>query len=137
MKGLLLDTHIWIWLMEGCCELNVKHQKLINEAAQHNLVCMAAISMWEISMLAIKGRIKLEKPILAWINDVLALPGVELKQLTPEIAVESVQLPDGFHGDPADRLIVATARMHQLTLLTHDKNIKNYAKKEFVSVIGV
>jgi len=88
-------------------------------------------------MLVQKGRIKLEIPLLAWVQKALALPGVELKPLTPEIAVESSQLPDGFHGDPADRLIVATARVHQLTLLTHDQKILGYAKKEYLSIISI
>ncbi|HVV68636.1 MAG TPA: type II toxin-antitoxin system VapC family toxin [Gammaproteobacteria bacterium] len=135
MKGLLLDTHIWIWLMEGSKEINHKQRKMINEAAQQSVVGIAAISIWEAAMLVEKGRIKLEKPLLAWVQEALALPGVELKPLTPEIAVESSQLPGNFHGDPADRLIVATARMHQLTLLTQDKKILDYAKKEFLSAV--
>lgn len=137
MKGLLLDTHVWIWLMEGGTELNHKQQKIINEAARHDTVGIAAISVWETAMLVEKGRIKLEKPLLIWVQEALALPGIELKPLTPEIAVESCQLPDSFHGDPADRLIVATARMHQLTLLTHDQKILNYAKKEYLSAISI
>ncbi len=137
MKGLLLDTHVWLWLMEASVELNHKQQKIINEAALHSVVGIAAISVWEIAMLVEKGRIKLEKPLLAWVQESLALPGVDLKPLTPEIAVESSQLPDGFHGDPADRLIVATARMHQLTLLTRDHKILEYAKKEYLSAIAV
>ncbi|MGB6977060.1 MAG: type II toxin-antitoxin system VapC family toxin [Gammaproteobacteria bacterium] len=137
MKGLLLDTHVWIWLMEGSPGLNYRQQKTINEAARQSMVCIAAISVWEVAMLVKKGRIKLEKPLLAWVQEALALPGIELKPLTPEIAVESSQLPDGFHGDPADRLIVATARMHRLTLLTHDQKILDYAKKEYLSVIPV
>jgi PIN domain nuclease of toxin-antitoxin system len=136
MRGLLLDTHVWIWLMEGSLELGHKQQKTINEAAQLGVVGIAAISVWEVAMLVEKKRIKLEKPLLAWVQEALALPGVELKPLTPEIAVESSQLPDGFHGDPADRLIVATARMHQLTLLTHDQKILDYAKKEYLSTIA-
>lgn len=137
MRGILLDTHVWIWLMEGSVELNSKQQQTINEAARHNVVAIAAISVWESAMLVQKGRIKLEKPLLAWVQEALALPGVELKPLTPEIAVESSQLPDRFHGDPADRLIVATARVHQLTLLTHDQKILDYAKKEYLSVMPV
>ncbi len=135
MKGLLLDTHVWIWLMEGSPDLNPQWPKLINEAAQNSLVGIAAITTWEISMLAMKGRLHLEKPVLSWINDALALPGIELLPLTPEIASESAQLPGDFHGDPADRLIVATARIHQLTLLTHDKKIIEYAKNDYVSVL--
>ncbi len=137
MKGLLLDTHVWIWLMEGVSALSSKHQKLINDSAQHGQVCIAAISMWEVSMLAMKEQIILEKPILAWIQEAINLPGIEVKALSPEIAAESCQLPDGFHGDPADRLIIATARLHSLTLLTHDEKIMNYAKKQYISVVAV
>ncbi len=137
MKGLLLDTHVWIWLMEGSTELKLRQQKIINEAAQQSTVNIAAISVWETAMLATKGRIKVEKSLLAWVQEALALPGIELKPLTPEIAVESSQLPGNFHGDAADRLIVATARLHQLTLLTRDQKILNYAKKGHISVIAI
>jgi PIN domain nuclease of toxin-antitoxin system len=136
MNGLLLDTHVWLWLMEGK-ELNRKLQKTIEDAAQHSMVGIAAISMWEVAMLVEKGRVILEKPLSSWIQQALALPGIELQPLTPDIAVESVQLPDRFHGDPADRLIVATARVHHLTLLTHDQKMLSYAKKEYLSAIPV
>lgn len=139
MKGLLLDTHVWIWLMEGVDLLNNKYKKMINMAAQNGGVHIAAISTWEVSMLAMKKRIILEKPVLAWINQALALPGIQLRELSPEIAAESCELPenDTFHGDPADRLIVATARVHGLTILTHDTKMLSYAKQDYVSVIGV
>jgi PIN domain nuclease of toxin-antitoxin system len=123
--------------MEGSATLNRKQQKIIDNTAQHSVIGIAAISVCETAMLVEKGRIRLEKPLLAWVQEALALPGIELKPLTPEIAVESAQLPDGFHGDPADRLIVATARMHQLTLLTRDKKILDYAQKEYLSAISV
>ncbi|OGO91407.1 MAG: hypothetical protein A3F10_07670 [Coxiella sp. RIFCSPHIGHO2_12_FULL_42_15] len=137
MKGLLLDTHVWIWLMEGLPNLPHKVQKMINVEVQNTKVCIAAISMWEISMLVIKERIILEKPMLTWINDALTPLGIELEQLTPEIAVESCYLPDSFHGDPADRLIVATARVNSLALITHDKKMIEYGKKNYVTVIEV
>lgn len=132
MKGILLDTHAWIWLMEGSPELSHKLQKKINQAAKNQSVAIAAISLWEISMLERKGRIRLEKPLLIWLKEALALPGMELMPLTLEIAVESSQLPNGFHGDPADRLIVATARIHQLNLLTRDEKILEYAEKDYL-----
>jgi PIN domain nuclease of toxin-antitoxin system len=137
MKGILLDTHVWVWLMEGAPELGLAHQKMINQAAQESLIGIAAISLWEISMLIMKGRIRLEKPLLTWIKDALALPGIELKPLTPEIAVESLQLPDRFYGDSADRLIVATARVHGLSLLTRDEKILDYVKQEYLDAIAV
>ncbi len=137
MRGLLLDTHVWIWLMGGSPELNSAQQEIINQATRESVVGIAAISVWETAMLVQKGRIQLEKPLLAWVQEALALPGIELKSLTPEIAVESSQLPDGFHGDPADRLIVATARIHQLTLLTSDRKILDYAKRGYLSVMAI
>lgn len=137
MKGLLLDTHVWIWLMEGIPLLGSKYRKIINEAVLQTQVNISAISLWEVSMLVMKSRIKLEKPISAWIEESLSLPGMALKPLTPHIAIEACQLPEGFHGDPADRLIVATARLHNLVLLTHDSKIIEYANKEYLSVIAV
>lgn len=139
MKKLLLDTHVWVWLMEGIPLLDNKYKKMINVAAQENEVFIAAISTWEVSMLAMKKRIVFEKQILTWLNQALALPGIELLALTPEIAAESCDLPENakFHGDPADRLIVATARIHGLTILTQDQKILDYAKKDYVSVIPV
>lgn len=137
MRGLLLDTHAWIWLMAGHPAMATKYRKIINDTAQKGEIFVAAISLWEVSMLALKGRLIFEKPVLAWIEEALALPGVALKLLTPEIAADSCQLPNNFHGDPADRLIVATARIHSLALLTHDRNIINYSKKKHVSTIAI
>lgn len=137
MKGLLLDTHVWLWLLNGNAAITPKHRKIINDAAQTNDVFIAAISLWEVSMLAAKERIIIEKPVLAWMEEGLALPGIAAKPLTPEIAADSCQLPGDFHGDPADRLIIATARIHSLNLLTHDQKIINYARKKYISVIAV
>lgn len=137
MKGILLDTHVWVWLMEGHDNLAPQYQAIINQAAQDSEVGIAAISLWEVGMLAARGRLKLVKPLLSWIQDALALPGITLKPLSPEIAADSVQLPDGFHGDPADCLLVATARIHGLTLVTHDQKIIDYAQKEYVAVLAV
>ncbi|MBA2648464.1 MAG: type II toxin-antitoxin system VapC family toxin [Legionella sp.] len=135
MKGLLLDTHVWIWLMEGNVKLNNHHQNIINKAAQFQKIGIAAISLWEVAMLVEKGRINLTKSLLVWVQEALALPGIELQALSPEIAVESSQLRT-FHGDPEDRIIVATARINNLSLFTFDQNILDYAKKEHLSLVS-
>jgi len=137
MKALLLDTHVWIWLIEGLPSLAKKHRDLINQTAEHTQVCIAAISQWEISMLVMKQRIRINKPVLTWIEETLALPAMALKPLTAEIAADSCQLPGDFHGDPADRLIISTARIHDLTLLTHDEKLIEYSKNKHVSVLAV
>jgi len=88
-------------------------------------------------MLEAKGRIRLSKDCLAWVHDALASPGISLVPLTPEIAVESCRLPGTFHGDPADRILVATARLLGATLLTRDTGILAYGKGNRVSTMAV
>ncbi len=88
-------------------------------------------------MLEAKGRIRLSKDCLAWVQEALSAPGTSLVPLTPEIAVESSRLPGKFHGDPADRILVATARLLGATLLTRDERILAYGKGKLVSVMPV
>jgi PIN domain nuclease of toxin-antitoxin system len=73
------------------------------------------------------GRLELTLPVREWITAALAYPGVRLLALTPDIAVDSTQLPGEFHRDPADQLIVATARFYDILLLTHDSKLLDYA----------
>ncbi|RYG62933.1 type II toxin-antitoxin system VapC family toxin [bacterium] len=73
-----------------------------------------------------KGRLTLGKPIHDWVREALALPGVRGLNMTPEIAIESSQLPGDFHRDPADQIIVATSRIERMPLLTEDSKIQNY-----------
>jgi PIN domain nuclease of toxin-antitoxin system len=83
-------------------------------------------------MLDAKGRVRLGRDCLGWINEALTAPGVSLAALSPEIAVESNQLPGPFHGDPADRLIVATTRCLNAILVTKDERILVYSAKGFI-----
>lgn len=133
--GLLLDTHIWIWLFNGSAELADKNIKLIEDQASQSRIFISAISVWEIATLFAKRRIILRSAIREWIDEALSQPGVDLLPLSPEISIESTQLPDGMHGDPADRLIVATARIKRLTLATRDAEILSYAKSGYIRAI--
>ena len=132
---MILDTHVWLWLNEGSSELKKKIISLIDEAAQTDGIYISAISVWEVAMLASKKRIILRTSIEDWIKKALAQPGVELIPLLPEIAIESAHLPEDPHGDSADRMIMATARIKQLTLLTRDANILAYSKKGYLKAI--
>ena len=136
--GILIDTHIWIWLMEGNPILKGPTVlPLIEKAAESGLLSISVISVWEIGMLEAKARIKFSIPCMEWINQALNVPGLHLVPLTPDIAIESSRLPDNFHGDPADRIITATARMNNVSLITKDKKILDYGKAGFVKVIGL
>ncbi|MEM6612375.1 MAG: type II toxin-antitoxin system VapC family toxin [Cyanobacteria bacterium P01_C01_bin.72] len=128
IKGILLDTHTWIWLFEKSSELTTEIVDEINHWGKQGKVYISAISVWELSVLTAKGRIVLNKPIRDWVEESLNQPGVCLVELSPEAAIESNFLPGDFHGDPADRIICATARLNDLILFTRDKKIIQYSQ---------
>ncbi len=132
---LLLDTHALIWLMEGVTLLSRTARRVAEEAANEGLLRVSAISLWEITTLESKGRISFDRDCQTWINEMLATPGLLLVPLTSEIAVQSTRLPGIFHGDPADRILIATARVLNATLLTSDAKIRDYAKAGYLSVV--
>ncbi len=88
-------------------------------------------------MLFSRKRILLNQPCIQWLTHALQAPGVCLAELTPEIAVDSCSLPNNFHGDPADRIIIATARMLDIPLMTCDKKILTYSLEGFVKCVEV
>ena len=135
MSGLLIDTHAWIWYINGSNEINKNSRKIITTALHDNRAYLAAISLWEIGMLEKKQRITLEMPALEWINKSIAITHIRVQPISPAIAIESCHLPGKFHDDPADRLIVATARVEALTLMTRDKQILAYGQHKYVSAL--
>lgn len=132
MRELLLDTHVWIWFVNGDKTLSSKIHHLINRNLQTKSVFIAAISIWELSMLVSKKRMSLNMPCLEWVRKSLAVTGIQIIALSPEIAVDSAELPGSFHGDPADRMIIATARICELDLLTRDAKLLSYSKQHYV-----
>jgi len=135
LTPLLIDTHYWIWLQNGNNErLTQPDRDLINKAAAHNYLHLSVMSVWEVAMLESKGRIRLQARCEQWVEEALAIPGLNLAPITPVIAIESTRLPGTFHGDPADRIIVATARFLRARLLTSDKNIRAYARHHHVTL---
>ncbi len=133
---ILLDTHVWLWLLNGEKKL-IRPQCLsyIENAVKYSNIRVSVISVWEVGMLESKGRIRFPIGCLDWVNNALNAPGVSMAPITPEIAIESSRLPGNFHGDPADRIIVATARKLGATLISHDRNIISYSKKKYLKVI--
>ncbi|NER93143.1 MAG: type II toxin-antitoxin system VapC family toxin [Symploca sp. SIO1B1] len=120
---IILDTHAWIWWSNESTKLAPHAKKIIQEA---NLVGVTAISCWELAMLVAKGRLELSMDVQIWIDLALQRPKVILLPLTPEIAVLSTRLPGNFHGDPADRLIVASSLVHQAALVSKDAEIQQW-----------
>jgi PIN domain nuclease of toxin-antitoxin system len=131
----ILDTHIWIWLFAG--EKKKIPSKLIQLLKQDSIdIKISVISIWEVGMLEAKGKISLPYSCLEWVQRALRMPGISLVNLTPEIAIESSRLPGNLHGDPSDRIIVATTKRLGATLITKDKNILNYAKEKYIQAIS-
>ena len=133
---LLLDTHVWIWFMLANAELAVSERQVINRAAASGQLRVAAMSVWEAALLASRGRIALGRPLAQWIMEAVSAPGLSIEPLLPQIAVEACSLPEAFHRDPADRLIVATARVANATLMTRDQRILDYAARGHLTAIA-
>ncbi|HZH29865.1 MAG TPA: type II toxin-antitoxin system VapC family toxin [Pyrinomonadaceae bacterium] len=116
---IILDTHIWVWWVHGDARLGEKQVEWLeeNEAGELGI---SVISCWEVAKLVEYGRLVLPCSVADWLDQALAYPGIRLLDLTPRIALESTQLPAVFHRDPADQIIVATARVYNCPLLTVD-----------------
>jgi PIN domain nuclease of toxin-antitoxin system len=128
---LLLDTHIWIWALElREREIPSAVLRTIDFASRHGHVLVSAISLWEVAMLAEKRRITLSAEPFAWIETAIGASGMRVVELTPRIAVESTRLPGKPHGDPADLILMATARSIGARLVTRDRRILTYAERE-------
>ena len=122
----LLDTHAWIWWNMHPQKLSVKARSLISKPKQYEEILLSAISPWEFSKLLEKERLGISCEPEEWINQALDMPKLRLVPLSPILAYRSTVLPQPFHGDPADQIIVATAREENAAVLTSDKNIRQY-----------
>lgn len=131
---LILDTHIIIWYIEGI-NLNKEQIKIIDDYQKNNSLYISAISIWEISMLASKNKITFSVSLKEWIDSLLSIPGLNLVNLSPSILIESCNLTNLDHKDPADRMIISTARNLNAHLMTADQKILDYAKQGHLKVI--
>lgn len=122
---IVLDTHILIWHVQGDERLASDYAAIIQKYEPIGLG-ISAISLWEIAKAVEYERLSLPIPIENWFSIALAYPGISLLPLTPQIAIESTRLPGAFHKDPADQIIVATARIYNYPLVSYDTKILNY-----------
>lgn len=136
MTGLLLDTHIWIWYAEGVPEkLDEQVLGTIENSLHQRRLYVSSVSVWEIGLLCAKNRIALSGPTREWINAAISLPGLRLKPLGADAAIEGALLPGAPHADPADRLLIGEARTSGLTLVTRDQKILDYGRAGHVHVL--
>jgi PIN domain nuclease of toxin-antitoxin system len=121
----VLDTHAWLWAADG--RVSSKIAKRLDAAGIAGELYVAAITPWEVAMAVRAGRIRIRGNVLHWIEEALQRMRVAVASLDPAIAVDAVDLPAWDHRDPADRLIVATARGLNAVLVTADTTILEYA----------
>lgn len=129
---IVIDTHIWVWWIHGDSALPSSFRSLL-EASEQSGIAVSAISCWEVAKLAELRRLALPCPVSEWLQQALSYPGIHLIELSPRICVESTQLPGTFHRDPADQIIVATARVLDVPLVTVDFKILAYPHVKLAS----
>jgi PIN domain nuclease of toxin-antitoxin system len=131
IERLVLDTHVLIWYLEGI-ELNEEQVQIIEQQRAKNQLFVSAISIWEVAMLINKKRAALSIPITEWLHRVQNIPGLNILDLSLNILVESCNLLNYEHRDPADRFIIASTRALNGHLMTFDRKILEYAENGYL-----
>ena len=123
---ILLDTHIWLWLLHYPSQLSQAAQEAIESEESQNGLLVSAISVWEVAVKSSVGKLVLPLPIDEWYQLAQTHSGIVIEPLSPIDAIASTQLPGDFHKDPADRILVAIARRYEIPFVTCDAKILNY-----------
>lgn len=126
----LLDTHTWVWWHMSPKKLSAKVRSLIQDATSYEEMLLSAISPREFSRLLEKKKLGISHDPEDWTQKASAMPKLRLVPLSPRLAYRSTILPQPFHDDPADQIMVATARPEGATILTKDHRLRNYAHVE-------
>ena len=123
---ILLDTHAWVWWLSQPDQLSKAAHEEIERSLASASVCVSCFSAWELALLVQRGRLELSIDLAQWIAETERIPGVIFHPVNNPIALQSVNLPGTFHPDPADRILVATARHLGATMITGDAKIHAY-----------
>jgi PIN domain nuclease of toxin-antitoxin system len=119
----LLDTHAWIWWVDQDARLGARTIAVLDSLSRDQRPFLCDISLWEVAMLVERGRLELDLPLGEWLDAAAHPRSVQIVSITPRIAAAVASLPDSFHRDTADRLIVATSRALGIPVLSHDRLI--------------
>ncbi len=129
MISYLLDTHILVWWRQDFERLRQAQARVLQSLEKEGHAAgVSAVSLRELAKMIQRRRMEVDMPLDGWLADLEAHPLIEVFPITSKIAAESVRLGDDFHRDPADQIIVATARCHDLTLITADDRIRKWGK---------
>ena len=123
---ILLDTHVWIWWVTEDRRLSAPARRALVAGERDQSAALSMISLWEVAKKVEKHQLVLDRPLDEWLNQAMARSGLQLIDLSRPILVDACRLPGPFHGDPADQIIVATARREGAAVVTKDAKIREY-----------
>ena len=127
---LLLDTHVWVWNVEGDVRrVGRRSRQLLSRFESQEALRISPATLFEVTALYTAGRLRLARPVEQWIREALSVTSLRIAALSPDIAIDAGQIPRAALADPMDRLLVATARQLHATFLTSDVRILDYASK--------
>lgn len=123
---LLLDTHAWFWWVQDPIRIPLKTRRRLEEEEEDGSLLVSAVSVWEIALKTSIGKLELPMDVRSWVAAAKVYPAIHVLPLSDEVALESTLLPGAFHNDPADRFLVALARVKKVPLVTADRKIRDY-----------
>ena len=132
MPSVLLDTHILVWWRLDPARLSKVQARALSALDAGRPAAISAITLWELAKMVERRRLEIPLPLDIWLEELEANPLLEVLPVTARIAAESTRLGDDFHKDPADQIIVATARCLGLPLLTADERIRRWGKVQLL-----
>ena len=130
-EAFLLDTHTWVWVQQGDAR-GARAATVIEAARAEEGAFVSAISVWELGILEKAGRVVLSHPLEEWLSMAYSVGRLRCVPVSSEIALLTTRLPGDIHRDPADRILAATARLMNLTLLTRDEALLAYARQGYL-----
>ena len=133
---ILLDTHVLVWLLNDSAKISGRVYSQIEKAASQDDLFVSAITPWEIAMLVAKSRLRFNRDVGEWLDNALSLPGVQLAPLSQAVAVASTRLPWPVHPDPADRILLASARHLNATLISADQHMLDYGAQGHIKCLA-
>ena len=129
--ALLLDTHVWLWTLDGVSgSMSAAAMAMVQRAADERRLYVSDVSFWEIALKVSKGKLDLAIDPTVWLTRAAAAPGIQLVPVARDVFIQSPMLPAAPHGDPADRLLIAQSLLGGMSSLTCDRGIIDYAERQ-------
>jgi PIN domain nuclease of toxin-antitoxin system len=135
--GILLDTHAFIWLQGRILTAKADVLATLRTAAEEDNWFISSFMFYEVAYAVARKRLHLDRELKEWFRMAMSPPSPRIVEISPEISATTVLLPSSFHGDPGDRILAATAILHDLTLCTHDKALLRHGKQGLFSTLKV